>query len=245
MTSNLLEQEVADKFEILLIAIRDKNLDYKKIENIEKFSEFKEFKEWFNLNHEHLNILSDQLQGLVIEQIRESNVFHINSFFKILKRFYTFLEEEEKYTHYFCPIYNLESNLGEIQIQNSTDSKETDQIKIRKIKCWEKEYLLKAYEGWMPGQVQIPTIDYCLIISVNKTLQEDKTEVVDKMQEVLNKFRLCKNGDIKFGGCYQFKEGNEWNPHRICQLITHEKAGMYSREKYKFNKNDTDRFLSL
>ncbi len=244
MTDISLGQAVANNFETLLIKIRDKQLDYNKIENIEKINDFEDFKEWFNHSHKNLNISSDQLQGLIIEQTRESNVFHTNSFLKILEKFYAFLEEE-KYTHYFCPIYNLESNLGEIQIQNSTDSIDTDQIKIRKIKLWEKEYLNEVYENWIPAQVQIPLIEYCLIISVNTTLQDEDRGVVDKMQEVLDKFRLCKNGDIKFGGCYEFKDGSEWNPHRTCQLITYEKAGMYSREQYKFNKNEADRFLSL
>ena len=244
MTDISLREEVANNFERLLIKIKDEQLDYAKIENMEKINDFEDFKEWFNNSHKNLNISSDQLQGLIIEQMRESSVYHTRSFLKILEKFYAFLEEK-KHTHFFCPIYNLESNLGEIQIQNSTDSIDADQIKIRKIKPWEKEYLNKVYENWIPAQVQIPIIEYCLIISVNTTQQDDDRGVVAKMQEVLDKFRLCKNGDIHFGGCYQFKDGSEWNPHRTCQLITYEKAGMHSREKYKFDKNDADRFLSL
>ena len=40
MTDISLEQTVADNFETLLVKIRDKQLDYNKIENIEKINEF-------------------------------------------------------------------------------------------------------------------------------------------------------------------------------------------------------------
>ena len=40
MTSQALDEVFAEIFEKLCIKIRDKNLDYKKIENIEKLDEF-------------------------------------------------------------------------------------------------------------------------------------------------------------------------------------------------------------
>ena len=244
MTSQALDEVFAEIFEKLCIKIRDKNLDYQKIENIEKLDEFDHSKRFWKKNLGN-SISSDELHGLIIEQFRESKIFHGDIFSKIFNRFSTFLDEEKKYMHYFCPIYNFESNIGEMKFQRSTDSKEIDQIKIRKIKPWEKEFLHKTYEHWMPAEVQIEGIEYCLIVSISKRLQEVSLGADEIMQEVLDKFRLCKNGAIKFGGCYQFKEGSEWNPHRSCILITHEKAGMHDRDTYKLDKNDEVRFLSL
>ena len=182
MTSQALDEVFAEIFEKLCIKIRDKNLDYQKIENIEKLDEFDHSKRFWKKSLSN-SISSDELHGLIIEQFRESKIFHGDIFSKIFNRFSTFLDEEKKYMHYFCPIYNFESNIGEIKFQRSTDSKEIDQIKIRKIKPWEKEFLHKAYEHWMPAKVQIENIEYCLIISTRKRLQEDYSSPSEKMQK--------------------------------------------------------------
>jgi hypothetical protein len=176
----------------------------------------------------------------IIKEIKNKKITRLidEKILEILDRFLNYSEVRDKKRSYFCPIYNLDSNIGEMDID--------EQIKIRKIKSWELKYLKELYKNFRPIRVQIAKIEHVLIITVssntNITAVDDARDLREK---VLNQFRLCRTGDIKFGGLYEYEYDSNWNPDRIVHRIEYDKVGAFSIKKFHLSKRELKRFVTL
>ena len=235
MIFNKSEQE---KFELLFTVIRNKNLDYKNIKNIKALPEFLDCIDLLNKKiSSKFKVDRDDLHGIIIEYRKKSTSFDEKKFQEILTRFITYFQTEQDYTHYFCPIYNFETRIAEMEIDQY--------CKIRKIKKWEYNRLKEIYQQWRPVKAQLGSIENILIISINKNDYRKTEYAKDKKEELLHKFRICSKGSIKFGGLYEYAKSGNWNPTEELDKLEFDKPGLHSIEKYKVEKAGKKKFLSL
>jgi len=191
------------------------------------------------LSRKKIKIKEKDLPG-IIKEIKNKKITRLNEekILEVLDRFLNYFEIRGKKISYFCPIYNLDSNIGEMNIN--------EKVKIRKIQSWELKYLKEFYKDFKPIRVQISRIEYVLIITVS--VDSDKStsdDAKDLKERVLNEFRLCRTGEIRFGGLYEYDQDSNWNPERIVQRIDYDKVGAFSLKKFRLNKRESKQFVAL
>ena len=176
----------------------------------------------------------------IIKEIKNKKITRLNEekILEILNRFLDYLEIRGKKISYFCPIYNLDSNIGEMNIN--------EKIKIRKIQSWELKYLKNLYKNFTPIRVQLSKIEYILIITISADSDRSTSDDAKELRErILNQFRLCRSGVIKFGGLYEYEQDSNWNPDRIVHRIEYDKVGAFSLKKFQLNKRELKQFVKL
>jgi hypothetical protein len=191
------------------------------------------------LSDKKIKIKEKDLPG-IIKEIKNKKITRLNEekIVEVLDKFLNYFEIRGKKISYFCPIYNLDSNIGEMNIN--------EKIKMRKIQSWELKYLKELYKNFTPIRVQISKIEYVLIITVS--IDSDKSisdDAKDLREKILNQFRLCRSGEIRFGGLYEYDQDSDWNPDRIVHRIEYDKVGAFSLKKFQLNKRESKQFVTL
>lgn len=191
------------------------------------------------LSDKKIKIKEKDLPG-IIKEIKNKKITRLNEekIVEVLDKFLNYFEIRGKKISYFCPIYNLDSNIGEMNIN--------EKIKMRKIQSWELKYLKELYKNFTPIRVQISKIEYILIITVS--IDSDKSisdDAKDLREKILNQFRLCRSGEIRFGGLYEYDQDSDWNPDRIVHRIEYDKVGAFSLKKFQLNKRESKQFVTL
>nr|AIF10955.1 hypothetical protein [uncultured marine thaumarchaeote KM3_47_F06] len=236
------------KFASLFAKIKQDNIDCKEINNLKGQPEFSDctnlLVEKFGSQiknkdgKEKTRTAEIHLHEIIIEYKKEKPLgFSELKFSNLIARYNEYLQEGQNIHYFMCPIYNFESRIYEMQIDES--------IKIRKIAGWEKDALYRYYDNYTPIKVQIPKIEYVMIISVGGKESERTAIAIEKRESMLNKFRICSRGDIKFGGFYGYSRSENWNPTGKFDRIEYERPGMHSSNKYKLDKRKKEQFLNL
>jgi len=245
MTLNSTQLEL---FKNLIIELDKNEID---IFNINELTSLPLFKTWRNIlkticgnkmvKEENIplnNICELHLEDLIIKYFeKEKTRFNKTEFNLIFENFLTYLKNEQNMLYYFSPIYNFEFDDDNLIIDEN--------IKIRKISEHEKKYLLNYYEHFVPIKVSINKIKYVFVINIKNDVEDASSTVSKKVFQVLNKFKILKNGDILSGGLYNFDKSENWNPKNRFQRINIEPVGVFSKNIYNLRKKHSKKFQTM
>ncbi len=214
--------------------------------NIDTISDSPSLKAWANVlkalcNSQKISITNQDAKShvldIIVQFLNTATRNNRSKLAKILDDFMYYLENEKKWLYYFVPIYNLDFDGNELEIDKF--------MKIRKISDEQKSYLRAEYEGFAPIRVNVGKIRHIFVVRVERNDTDPARTIRNRVDVVLNKFRLLKSGDIVAGGLYCFEKSENWNPYGKIDKINPEPTGIVSSNMYVLTESHREKFLSL
>ena len=221
----------SDAFEALIRSCLSDPSDPNKIESVIQSS-----KQGLNniLNKmastDHHTDMTEHVSGFVQQYIKNKTVWNRTHFNQVYRDFEDFLSHEIKQLHYFTPLYNIDAGVNDFEI--------SDDIKIRKIKNDEKEWLLDKYRNYAPVKTHLHSLKYILVIKIDRNLTSHVQIAKQRIRNTIDTLRVFKKGNVRPGGLHLFTPSEKWNPENKIKLITYEPIRVYSPNKYVLKPQD-------
>jgi len=244
----MLNSTQLDLFKELIIEVQNNNVDLNQISQLKSLPHFRFWMKALNqlcdkiISNEENKTLNQTIeiyiQDLLISYFdHDPKRFDKRLTLKLFENFFNYIKNEKNTLFYFTPLYNFEFDGSELCVEPF--------VKIRKIFENERNYLFEYYDKFSPVKVSVNKIKYLLIITVDDDVSDPSSFVENKIYQVLNKFKIINDGNIRSGGLYNFDKSEKWNPRNKFHRIRIEPVGISSNNKYTLRKKHSEKFQEL
>ena len=174
--------------------------------------------------------MTEHVLEFVLQYTKNKTIWNRPYFKQLYENFVSFLSEGIKQTHYFTPLHNLDTKIGDFEISND--------VKIRKITENEKEQINNKHSNFVPVKSLLQTLKHILVIKIDRDTAEPVETAKQKIRDTISTLRIIKSGDVKGGGMYRFIRSEKWNPNEMFKVIEYEPTRLYSSNKYVLTLRD-------